>query len=339
VVKQCQRQVQLENDGGGGGGGNTSQNNMMWIQISIMSRLLVDIIECIINNAARVYYAEYSLISNNFDSHVFYSLLAGLDAIKFTPMSDSPSKLILVLSSASSPASHHNTSNNHRLVSSPYNKKHSNPRLESFISPIFNSKRNQSNANFLINNTAKKRENIKRLCVNIETRILSKVFYEWLNSHRKNKLIKTCLSHLVIKPVSIKQKPFQLEKSSSFKSKEINKSMQQYLDIGKKLDHSLWSSMVAKRDFDMHLFYQLIYSNGIQTQELRKKVWPYLLNLYTFSMSHAEVEAKQKETAENYGRLVAEWRPFEQYKRAVDEFTLNYTVNVGLTFFFMKPLL
>ncbi len=294
---------------------------MLWIQISIMNRLLDDIIGCIINNAAEAYYADYSLISNQFDSHVFYSLLAALDAIKFTPMSDSPNKMLLVLSSASSPAAQYN--NTRRLVSSPYHKKHSNPHLETFISPIFDRKRSQINTSFTVSNSAKKKENIKRLCVNIETRIMSKVFYEWLNCHRKNKLIKTCLSHLVINPAS---QP-QIEGFSE--SNEINKSLQQYLDIGKKLDNNLWTRMVTKREFDLKLFYQLVYSNGIQTQELRKKVWPYLLNMYTFSMSQSELETKQKETADHYNQLKSEWKPFEQYKRAIDEYTLNYTLNVS----------
>jgi hypothetical protein len=340
------RQVQRHQASSKASSDSSQQNNMLWIQISITNRLLIAIVECILTNAADHFYAEHALVANQFDSQVFYSLLAGLDAITFTP---SPKLFVLAApNTVSSPTQQQQYQQQHpsqRLVSSPYNKKqqHGDPRLESFISPIFNRHRgnhytnnksnntfsnsfsnysSSSNHNNSLTNSAKKRENIKKLCVNIETRIVSRVFYEWLNMHRKNRLIKSSLTHLV------KVSPPQLTESETC---DVDRSLAQYLKVGKKLDHTLWSQLVdARGQFNVDRFYQLVYANGIQTHELRRKVWPYLLHLYEFNMTGEQVEAKRKQAADNYNRVVGEWRPFEQYKRVVDEYSVNTTINVSI---------
>ena len=320
MVKQCNQHSPSQ---------NYTRENQLWIQISILNRFLIDIIECIIINAGPKYYANYSLVSNPFDSQVFYSLLAGLDVIKFNPSPASCSKLLVL---SSSPA-------NILAMSPKYTNRH--PKLESFISPIFNNRDNQNNLNSssinVITASTKKKEAIKRLCDGIETKILSNFFYEWLNYHRKNKLIKRSLIHIMADDEKLKEEDGPLSGTDA--------TIKEYLKKGKMLDEKLWQNLIAsnikteeinKNQIKQNLVFKLVYVNGIENRELRRKVWPYLLNHYRFDMTVTELELKHKQSVDNYERLLREWEPFEQYKRIVDEINLNNTLCVSFYFNFIE---
>ncbi len=320
---------------------NHVNNNHLWLQISIMNKLLIGIIECIITNCEE-FYSSYSLVSNPFDSQIFHSLLAGLNVIKFNPKRQISEQILSRLAS-SSPAI--NNSNKNVFMSPITN--HSKRFEYSFISPIYNYNNNNNysqsslmnnSASLNNNNSAKKKEKIRRVCFNVEKQIKSKIFLKWLEYHRKNKVIKRNLVNLMKLPT---------EQNIEIDFNRVNKKLNEYLENNQRLDETLWNILQISGEFDQKLFFKLVYKNGIRTNgenhsidpdkyshkidnTLRKKVWPYLLNHFNFAMTLNEIEEKRNASKENYERLMNEWKPFEQYKRIVDEINLNQTLNVSL---------
>lgn len=333
VINQCNHSMRL-NQSSPGSQFEPHQQSLQWIQISISHRLLADIVEYIIEHASDKYYETYSIVTDPCDSRVFHSLLMGLDVININCSQYQANKSTTAVHNmslfspamrllSSSPAMNTSTS------SSNYAK------LDSFISPIFNINRQPATANtslFSLTSSAKKKEKIRRVCVSIESQIVSKVFYAWLKYHRTNKLIKQSLSHLV---------KFETIAECEFvPSDELESDVVEYLKSGKKLDERLWVKFVARQPFEpqdplIKLFYKLVYTNGLEnsgnsaTSELRRRVWPYLFDHYAFTMNQEELEIKQRETIEEYSKLLEDWRPYEQYKSLIDEINLSNTINVN----------
>ena len=296
---------------------NHNNSNLLWIQVSIMNKYLIDIVDCIIRNSSK-FYTSYSLVSNVFDSQLFYSLLAGLDVIKFRHSTQVPISMAF-----SSPL---------KMPMSPigkFSQTYSSPKIESFISPIFNKSQTnyiQNNTNLFLINSTKKKEHIRKLCYNIESKIVGRVFYEWLDYHRKSKMIRKNLTSLVqIEKEAFtpcQQENHHPDLNNNNSSDEMLKS---YIKEGHRLDQMLWSQLSECKQFDNKLFYQLVYAYGVENK-MRSQVWPYLLGYYDLKENRQDILAKEKISLENYERLLEEWKPFEQYKRIVDENNLNNTL-------------
>ena len=173
---------------------------------------------------------------------------------------------------------------------------------------------NTKSAHDSANNKNEKIE-IKSICNDIEYKILSRAFYGWLNYHKETKVIN---KHLV--------KLLNMEAThpkENFEPSPVDIQMQKYLDNKLKIDDCLWSKIVQSRNFNINLFYKIVYLHGIQNNDLRKLIWPYLVGIYNFDMNLNDIEAKNKSANRNYQSLISEWKPYEEHARLYGEIKLN----------------
>lgn len=143
----------------------------------------------------------------------------------------------------------------------------------------------------------------------MKNKIISRAFNGWLEYHRYTKKIKKSLVKLV--ELNRANQVSSID-ASACGSSSIDSQMMAYLRANKKLDEHLWGLLLSNNAFDKCYFNKIIYENGIESASLRKKVWPYLLEFYTFEMTSQEVEAKYKKSKDAYVKLVAEWRGVEE---------------------------
>ncbi len=161
------------------------------------------------------------------------------------------------------------------------------------------------------------RSSLKTLCDNMRMQILSRAFYGWLAYHRH---MKTVRKHLV---VLINEAKCDDNEQKSITSggeidpnTELKNMYETYLSEKKKLDEELWAQMVkAGKNFgqrEKNFFLKVVYYNGIDAN-MRKIVWPFLLEHYTIDMTREEIEKSSKDNLDGYNKLIEEWRPLEDY--------------------------
>ena len=141
---------------------------------------------------------------------------------------------------------------------------------------------------------------------------MSRAFNGWLEYHRYKKRVKNDVSGLV----NLNSDKETVEKK---KKNALNTKISYYLKSKNKLDETLWNDLIETNDFDKKCFYKVIYYNGIESVSLRKKVWPYLLEHYTFEMSKEELKTADEKAKENYNKLMSDWKVAEEFILAKNE--------------------
>ncbi len=198
------------------------------------------------------------------------------------------------------------------------------------------------------------RSSLKVLCDSMKKQILSRAFYGWLTYHRYFKTVSLHLAGLIIcendNKESIEDKNAEVDDDDDEVYEDIiqNNDVQEdnvktktlqpksYIKTKKKLDEILWSYLLEesyintieengtggrlenKLQSNQKYFYEIIYYNGIESS-IRKKVWPYLFEHYTLDMNISERELRDKQTSENYYKLIDEWRQFEAHINLKEE--------------------
>lgn len=124
------------------------------------------------------------------------------------------------------------------------------------------------------------------LCERMKKQIIARAFYGWLTYCKKLKLIRIHLSDLIYKRVSLKSSLnyFECEKSNEFEIYELQKGLTRHRWKQLTTDHPSRSKCLRR---EVALF---VYHGGIEDNELRRIVWPYLLGLYKYNkINHIEV--------------------------------------------------
>lgn len=153
------------------------------------------------------------------------------------------------------------------------------------------------------------RSSLKTLCDNMRIQILSRAFYGWLAYHRHLKIVRKYLVGL------INEEPKMIESSEIIESdSELSTQLDSYIKEKKKLDEEMWESLRRKKlkPIELNQFHKLVYFNGIDSK-MRKIVWPFLLEHYSFDMSQEEIEQKERDETSLYYKLIDEWKPLEEY--------------------------
>lgn len=206
-----------------------------------------------------------------------------------------------------------------------YTKPNFNDFVDNFhLSPINSDSNSSSISSSTPGHSTKANERIvlKNVCNDMKYKIMSRAFYGWLNYHKRTKAVNKHLIKLINFNYQIKQ-PKEANKQLRLEDKNLT----DYIQNGKMLDRSLWDILRKSKDFDANLFYELIYSNGIESNELRRKVWPFIMGLFDFKMEDSDIELKNKEFSENYHKIIAEWKPYQELVRIRDEKRLNTSSN------------
>ena len=146
---------------------------------------------------------------------------------------------------------------------------------------------------------------MKLLCDTMKRQIVSRAFYGWL-AHCRH--LKTIRLHLVglVHVISEEEESEEFKNSTNL----TNELWLQWLQDEKENEVSL-----KKYEKFVHEF---IYYNGLKNNELRVKIWPFLLKHYTFEMTAEERFKKDVETKTNYSNLILEWKIFEDFIRQRD---------------------
>jgi hypothetical protein len=142
---------------------------------------------------------------------------------------------------------------------------------------------------------------MKLVCDAMKHQIVSRAFYGWLAYVRH---LKTVRLHLV-----------DLVNDDSAENEGFSGN------VDFKLTSDIWSTWLDdeksnKISLQTHekQFYSYIYNGGID-HNIRKHVWPFLLQHHTLDMNEDERRKKNLETNEYYKDLVKQWKPFEECAR------------------------
>ena len=133
-------------------------------------------------------------------------------------------------------------------------------------------------------------KSIQSMCNSMKKQIICRAFYGWLTHTRHIKTVRTHLTRLVnpcLHNNSLEEKDY-----SEGLTKEIWESFH---------DHN----KAVRPEFKERL-YNLLYYGGC-CHDLRKEVWPYLLDHYELGMTQEERKKKDLETKEHYEVTMVEW--------------------------------
>jgi hypothetical protein len=152
---------------------------------------------------------------------------------------------------------------------------------------------------------------MKLLCDTMKRQIVSRAFYGWLAHCRHLKTIRLHLVDLV----HVKNDNEDVEDDEDIQIENEFKEISC-------LTNELWlqwlkdekENGVPLKHYEKFL-YEFIYQNGINNNELRAKIWPFLLKHYKFEMNAEERFEKDVETKTNYSNLILEWKIFEDFIR------------------------
>jgi hypothetical protein len=195
------------------------------------------------------------------------------------------------------------------------------------LSPIGNAE--QSNAklptnnnkldlNLFETNTCTNRGDLRNLCNTMKNKIISRAFNGWLEHYRYTKNIKKNLLNLVA-----------TDKPTPSAASSLDSEMIFYIQTCKKLDEALWSTILSycqrngSANFNLTYLQQIIYENGVETTHLRKIVWPFLLEHYSFDMTQEECDLKYMKSRDDYQKIVNEWKQVEEFIRHRNESSQN----------------
>jgi hypothetical protein len=178
------------------------------------------------------------------------------------------------------------------------------------------------------------RSSMKSLCDNMRRQILMRAFYGWLSYHRHLKTVSLHLVGLI---------NYDADHESNFSSIDGEPVMKgDYTnslddpDFNNKLTATLWNTWIETNTLkkNKNKFYSIVYYNGIE-HEIRKDVWPFLLEHYNCEMTKEERQCKDDETRDNYNQLIAQWAPFESFiskresKRIEESLLINKTIKAN----------
>ncbi len=198
----------------------------------------------------------------------------------------------------------------------------------------------------------------------MKKQILIRAFYGWLLYHRHLKTVGTHLVGLVNSSETNNCEKLSIEIQESIKNKiekkfseqlrTINESredfqskidsdindfdvieLESYINSNKKIDSEAWLKIIKAADEKSCyleqikiIFYKIVYLNGIDI-DLKKQVWPFLLEHYTFDMNSKERDLKDTQNTFNYHNLISEWTRVEDKINLKEKIKLqNFKLNI-----------
>lgn len=152
-------------------------------------------------------------------------------------------------------------------------------------------------------------QSIQTLCDSMRKQIVARAFNGWLAHCRKTKIIRAHLSELV------KEENNLIDESEDFVSYEefsLGLTKQQWELLMKKNEGGQDGSALCRK------VNQLVYYGGIEDDELRKEVWPFLLEHYKFDEGPNERRLKDETVHEQYESCGREWIKIERVVKQRD---------------------
>ncbi|CAI5446177.1 unnamed protein product [Caenorhabditis angaria] len=136
---------------------------------------------------------------------------------------------------------------------------------------------------------------IGKACQSMRNQILARAFYGWLSYVRHLRTIRQHLLHLV-------------------NTTKENGDESEYEVVDEKFWKECRSNPTAESETE---FLRRVYYCGIESKELRRFAWPYLMGLYTWNEQNCE--QRLEEYTRRYLNDIEEWRVLETEVRRRDE--------------------
>ncbi|ESO11592.1 hypothetical protein HELRODRAFT_71468, partial [Helobdella robusta] len=134
---------------------------------------------------------------------------------------------------------------------------------------------------------------VRQLCDTMTSQILSRAFYGWLSHCRQLKTVRTHLSGLVNATIHQSEQPANQKQAGL--TKECWKELTQSGKVSDEL-----------------MLYKLVYYGGCDG-DIRKEVWPFLLEHYRMDSTVEDRQMVDERTKDEYYRLMDEWKEVEAY--------------------------
>lgn len=163
-------------------------------------------------------------------------------------------------------------------------------------------------------------QSIQTLCESMRKQIVARAFYGWLVYCRKAKIIRTHLIHLIkddgncllINDYGIDQiEPSNERIGDSICVFEQGLTRDTWQQLMKKKDSMGESDLCNKVN-------QFVYYGGIESDELRREVWPYLLEHYKFKDNEEQRKVRDQLVREAYKSCEQDWIKIERVVKRRD---------------------
>ncbi|XP_037795802.1 small G protein signaling modulator 1-like, partial [Penaeus monodon] len=146
--------------------------------------------------------------------------------------------------------------------------------------------------------TEKNSDSLELLCATMKHQIISRAFYGWLAHCRHLRTVRTHLAGLVLPSASTPPHNPEWEEG-------VTEDVWKSLHIDGRLTKQ--EELLAR-----------VYLGGVSSQ-IRKEVWPYLLNHYDFGSSVEEREEQDRRIRQTYETTMSEWLAVEAIVRQRDK--------------------
>lgn len=160
-------------------------------------------------------------------------------------------------------------------------------------------------------------QSIQTLCESMRKQILARAFYGWLVYCRKAKIIRTHLVRLIKDEANCFLINYE---DTTGSSDNIGETICVY-EQG--LTRNIWNQLMKEREkySESELCLkvnQFVYYGGIESDDLRREVWPYLLEHYKFKDDHMQKKVRDEIVREAYNSCGRDWIKIERVVKERD---------------------
>lgn len=169
-------------------------------------------------------------------------------------------------------------------------------------------------------------QSIETLCKSMRKQIVARAFYGWLVYCRKAKIIRTHLRHLIKDENDCSLIDYEIDDNNHYRFNEFQPNEM----IGgisctfeQGLTRETWNQLMEQKDLMSEnelckMVNKYVYYGGIENDNLRREVWPYLLEHYRFKDSEEEKKVKDELVRQAYKDCAQDWIKIERVVKQRD---------------------
>lgn len=157
---------------------------------------------------------------------------------------------------------------------------------------------------------ALRNQSIQTLCESMRKQILARAFYGWLAYCRRTKIIRTHLKKLIKDECHLIE---EFVDPGEFEEAKLGLTRDKWNELMETSNREQLAEAELCRKVN-----QLVYYGGIESNELRVEVWPFLLELFRFCDSQETKKAKIDAVREAYESCCREWIKVERVVKQRD---------------------
>lgn len=163
-------------------------------------------------------------------------------------------------------------------------------------------------------------QSIETLCKSMRKQIVARAFYGWLVHCRKAKIIKTHLIHLIKDEIDCSL----IDNDGADQIKLANETIGETVCIYERgLTKETWQQLMKQKELMSEIelcktVNKFVYYGGIADDNLRREVWPYLLEHYKFKDNEEQRKVRDELVSEAYKSCGRDWIEIEKIVKQRD---------------------